>query len=144
MRSRVVAAAVTVSALVVSLAGCMSVSDPDEQKPSGSTTRHDGKDAAPGPGGVTVDGRGDGPHRMGRSGPAHSAGGDEKEGDPSGSATPTPSEPGTPSSPVQPSGPEPGAGGGHGSGGNGGGPGHVHPSPSHPDRPTAPPASPAP
>ncbi|MCF3172907.1 hypothetical protein IPZ61_06185 [Streptomyces sioyaensis] len=138
MRSRA-AAAVTVSALAFSLAGCMSVSDPEEPKPSGSTVRHDAKDGVHGPGGVSVDGRGGGPRRMGRGGAAHPAGGDDKEAEESQSAEPAPSEPGAPSRPVQPSGPEPGAGAGHG-GGHGGRPGHAQPSPSNPDRPATPPA----
>ncbi|WP_262371172.1 hypothetical protein, partial [Streptomyces sp. WAC01526] len=132
MRSRATAVAVAVSALAATLAGCMSVSDPEEPKPSGSTTRHDGKDAWSGPNGVTVDGRGDGPRRMGRNGEGRPAGGKGKKGKPSKSAAPEPSEPGTPSHPVRPSGPEPGAGGHGGSGGHGGRPGHAEPSPSHP------------
>lgn len=144
-RSRAAAAAVTVSALAAALAGCMSVSDPEEPKPSGSTARHDGKDGWSGPNGVTVDGRGDGPRRLGRDGAAHPAGGKgKKAGKASKSAAPEPSEPGTPSRPVRPSGPEPGAGGAHGgSGGHGGRP-HPEPTPTRPDRPATPPASSAP
>lgn len=140
VRSRVTVAAVTVSALAASLAGCVSVSDAPRPKPSGTTARHDGKGAESGPGGVTVDGRGDGPRRMGRNGAAQPAGGDE-EGEPSAEAKPTSSAPATPSRPVKPSGPEPDAGGGHGGDDHGDRPGTPHPSPSRPDRPSSPPTS---
>ncbi|MFG2831858.1 hypothetical protein ACGFWI_31055 [Streptomyces sp. NPDC048434] len=144
MSSRAVAAAVAVSALAASLAGCMSVSDPEKPRPSGSTARHDGRDGLSGPGGVTVDGRGGGARRMGHNGAGHPADGDDKVEKSSGSAKPTPSEPGTPSQPVQPSGPEPGAGGAHGGSDGHGRPGHPKPTPSRPDHPVTPPASPPP
>ncbi|MGW2024509.1 hypothetical protein [Streptomyces decoyicus] len=144
MRSRATAAAVVVSALAASLAGCMSVSDAEKPRPSGSTARPGGKDGA-GPGGVTADGRGTGPRRMGHKGDGKPAGGDDKAKKSSGSAEPTPSEPGEPSHPVQPSGPEPVTGGAQGgSDGHGGRPGHPKPTPSHPDHPATPPASPPP
>ncbi|WP_407551735.1 hypothetical protein QOM21_19295 [Streptomyces sp. Pv4-95] len=132
--ARVTAAAVTVSALAASLAGCLSVSDAEPPKPSGSTARQDGKDAEPGPGGVTADGRGEGPRRMGRNGEAQRMAGAEEAAEPSARATPKASVPATPKHPVEPSGPEPGAAHG-GSGGN------PDPAPSHPDRPSSPPPS---
>ncbi|MCZ0974223.1 hypothetical protein O1L55_29220 [Streptomyces albulus] len=45
--ARVTAAAVTVSALAASLAGCMSVSDPGQPTPSGSTARHGDEKGGP-------------------------------------------------------------------------------------------------
>ncbi|MFB6567314.1 hypothetical protein ACFCXB_09040, partial [Streptomyces noursei] len=111
--ARVTAAAVTVSALAASLAGCMSVSDPGQPTPSGSTARHGDEKGRPHrPGGLTVDGRGGGPHRAGHGGPARPAdggAGPAGEGDAGASSSPEPSAPQSapvaPPQPAHPSGP---------------------------------------
>nr|WP_240150466.1 hypothetical protein [Streptomyces sp. SID7805] len=126
----------------------MSVSDPESPKPSGRAAPHgEGKGAGRGPGGLTTDGRGEGPRRMGRTaGDAQHPNGGEKS-EPSAGATPTASVRGTPVLPVKPSGPVPGAGVAHGGSAEHGGE-HTErpadPPPSRAGRPTPPPPSPTP
>ncbi|MFG2209822.1 hypothetical protein [Streptomyces sp. NPDC048638] len=144
--ARVTAAAVTVSALAASLAGCMSVSDPEPPRPPGNAAQHgDGKDAVPQPGGLTVDGRGDGPGRRVRDGAPRPAGGRAAgAADPSAGATAKAPARKVPAQPVEPSGPVPGEARGHGGHTRPPGDGPVDPAPGQPEGPSAQPSAPPP
>ncbi|MFJ9417078.1 hypothetical protein ACIRPT_23225 [Streptomyces sp. NPDC101227] len=138
---------VTVSALAASLAGCMSVSDAEPPKPSGSAAQQhgDGRDAQARPGGLAPDGRGGAPRRTVRGdGERRPADDGADEEDPSADATPTTPERSPSPRPAEPSGPVPSDGKGHGGHGRPSGGGSADPLPSSPGRPSSSPASPTP